>query len=99
MLRQYEFPLEQLYIPYGTNQKGRNYTEEEDRFLIVKLAEYGYMTDDVYELIRRDVLNDKRFRFDWFFKSRSGVEIGRRCQTLVNLLGREEEARKRQKLN
>ena len=29
------------------------------------------------------------FRFDWFFLSRTPIEIGRRCTTLLNTVARE----------
>ncbi len=86
IVKQYRFPLHQLQIPYGTTQKGKNYTEEEDRFLVVCLQKYGYNSDDAYELIRRDIRQHPAFRFDWFIKSRTTAELSRRCQTLINLL-------------
>ena len=32
-----------------------------------------------------------RFRFDWFFKSRTPQELGRRCETLIRLIEKEME--------
>ena len=86
IVKQYQFPLHQLYIPYGQNQKGKNFTEEEDRFMIVSLQKNGYNTDDVYDIIRRDIREHPGFRFDWFIKTRTATEISRRCQTIINLL-------------
>jgi SWI/SNF-related matrix-associated actin-dependent regulator of chromatin subfamily A member 5 len=86
LLRQYKFPKEQLYIPYGTNTKGKNYTEEEDRFMIVQLERFGYQNEDSYERIRAEFRKDPSFRFDWFIKSRTASELARRCQTLINML-------------
>ncbi|KAI3631523.1 hypothetical protein MIR68_010406 [Amoeboaphelidium protococcarum] len=86
IVAQYKFPLQQLYINYGQTTKARSFSEEEDRFLIVGLQKYGYNTDDVYELIRRDIRAHPAFRFDWFIKSRTSTELSRRCNTLINLL-------------
>ncbi|ORX87384.1 hypothetical protein BCR32DRAFT_260626 [Anaeromyces robustus] len=83
-------PLQQLKIPYHQN-KGRNYTEDEDRYLLVSLARLGYGTEDVHEKIRQECRNSPLFRFDWFMKSRTAAEIGRRCNTLISLLTKENE--------
>jgi len=83
-------PLQQLKIPYHQN-KGRNYTEDEDRYLLVSLARLGYGTEDVHEKIRQECRNSPLFRFDWFMKSRTAAEIGRRCNTLISLLTKESE--------
>ena len=32
---------------------------------------------------------EPRFRFDWFFRSRTSTELQRRCTTLVNAIERE----------
>lgn len=34
IIHQYQHPLQQLYIPYGPTQKGKNYTEDEDRCVL-----------------------------------------------------------------
>ncbi|KAJ2817605.1 chromatin remodeling complex Adenosinetriphosphatase [Coemansia erecta] len=76
-------------IPYGTGgstARGRVYTEDEDRFLLVQLARIGIACDDVYDRIRQEVRLSPLFRFDWFIKSRNTQEIQRRCQTLIGLL-------------
>lgn len=86
IIKQYKYPVYQLQIPYGNAQKSKNYTEEEDRFLVVTLQKLGYTRDDVYELMRREIRAFNGFRFDWFIKSRTSLELSRRCQTLINLL-------------
>ncbi|BGP31421.1 chromatin remodeling complex Adenosinetriphosphatase [Rhodotorula toruloides] len=84
-----KYPLTQLKIVYANQTKGKSYSEDEDRFLIVELAKYGVGKDDTYERIKRDINEWPAFRFDWFMKSRTAQEIGRRCQTLTNLIDRE----------
>ena len=68
-----------------TTVQGKQYTEDEDRFLLVKLAHHGLSSDDTYDKIKRDILEHPAFRMDWFFKSRTPTEISRRCQTLISL--------------
>ncbi len=85
----YRAPLQQIKLPYNQN-KGKSYSEDEDRFLLVRLAVYGLGEEDVYDKIKRDVSRDPAFRFDWFIKSRTAQEIGRRCTTLLSLLLKDE---------
>lgn len=76
-------PLQQLKIPYNQS-KGKNFTEEEDRFMVqdlilnlqlVMLEKFGYGSEDVYEKIRYEIRRAPLFRFDWFIKSRTAVVI------------------------
>ncbi|ORX79706.1 hypothetical protein K493DRAFT_243417, partial [Basidiobolus meristosporus CBS 931.73] len=87
-ISQYRLPLQQLKLTH-TQNKGKNYTEEEDRFLLVMLESYGYGTEDVYEKIRGEIRRSPLFRFDWFFKSRTATELARRCNTLIGLIQKE----------
>ncbi|GAK64485.1 chromatin remodelling complex ATPase chain [Moesziomyces antarcticus] len=89
----YRQPLLQLKLHYGQN-KGKSYSEDEDRFLLVKLAEYGLGEGDAYDRIKKDVMQWAGFRFDWFIKSRTPQELGRRCNTLVLLVLKEDEEEK-----
>ncbi|CAB1327271.1 unnamed protein product [Coregonus sp. 'balchen'] len=75
----YKAPFHQLRISYGTN-KGKNYTEEEDRFLICMLHKLGFEKESVYDELRQCIRNSPQFRFDWFLK---------RCNTLITLIERE----------
>merc|ERR1712113_366427 len=87
-MARYRAPFHQLKIQYGTN-KGKHYNEEEDRFLICKLFHLGIDKDNVYDELRTEVRNSPFFRFDWFLKSRTAVELQRRCNTLITLIERE----------
>lgn len=99
-MARYKSPFHQLRIQYGTN-KGKNYTEEEDRFLVCMLHKLGFERENVYEELRQGVRSAPQFRFDWFIKSRTAVELQRRCNTLITLIEREnqelEEKEKREK--
>uniref|UniRef100_A0A8C5QL26 SNF2 related chromatin remodeling ATPase 1 n=1 Tax=Leptobrachium leishanense TaxID=445787 RepID=A0A8C5QL26_9ANUR len=87
-IARYKAPFHQLRIQYGTN-KGKNYTEEEDRFLICMLHKMGFDKENVYEELRQCVRNAPQFRFDWFIKSRTAMELQRRCNTLISLIEKE----------
>jgi len=99
-MARYKSPFHQLRIQYGTN-KGKNYTEEEDRFLVCMLHKLGFSRENVYDELRQAVRSAPQFRFDWFIKSRTAVELQRRCNTLITLIEREnqelEEKEKREK--
>lgn len=86
----YSQPLQQIKLTYN-QAKGKAYSEDEDRFLLVRLADYGLSGDDVYERIRHDILYYPEFRFNWFIKSRTPQELARRCNTLLLLVVKEEE--------
>uniref|UniRef100_A0A8C5DTI2 SWI/SNF-related matrix-associated actin-dependent regulator of chromatin subfamily A member 5 n=2 Tax=Gouania willdenowi TaxID=441366 RepID=A0A8C5DTI2_GOUWI len=84
----YKAPFHQLRISYGTN-KGKNYTEEEDRFLICMLHKLGFDKESVYDELRQCIRRSPQFRFDWFLKSRTSMDLQRRCNTLITLIERE----------
>ncbi|XP_077000970.1 SWI/SNF-related matrix-associated actin-dependent regulator of chromatin subfamily A member 1 isoform X3 [Tamandua tetradactyla] len=87
-IARYKAPFHQLRIQYGAS-KGKNYTEEEDRFLICMLHKMGFDRENVYEELRQCVRNAPQFRFDWFIKSRTAMEFQRRCNTLISLIEKE----------
>ena len=55
------------------------------------LDRYGVDGEGLYEKIRDEIRESPLFRFDWFFLSRTPVEIGRRCTTLLNTVAKEFE--------
>ncbi|CAJ0903934.1 5854_t:CDS:10 [Entrophospora sp. SA101] len=73
-------------IQLSSQNKGKSlFTDEEDRYLLMALAKYGYGTEGVYEKIRNEIESSECFRFNWFIKSRAAGELGRRCSTLINM--------------
>ncbi|TCD66522.1 hypothetical protein EIP91_001298 [Steccherinum ochraceum] len=86
------YPMQELELNYPTT-KGKVYSEEEDRYLLVRLHHYGMTAEDVYERIKKDITEFPVFRFDWFFKSRSPQELQRRCNTLLGMIEKEAEQR------
>ncbi|KAG7562284.1 hypothetical protein FFLO_02272 [Filobasidium floriforme] len=79
------FPLQKLDISYGQN-KGKQYSEDEDRFLLVRLNHYGLERDYAYDMMKRDIGEWPDFRFNWFIKSRTPEELKRRCAQLLTCL-------------
>ena len=47
------------------------------------LHKLGFDKENVYEELRAAVRNAPQFRFDWFIKSRTAMELQRRCNTLI----------------
>ena len=91
-MQQYRVPLQQLKVNYSVSTTNKKvYTEEEDRFLLVLLDKYGVDSDGIFEKIRDDIRESPLFRFDWFFLSRTPIEISRRCTTLLTTVAREFE--------
>ncbi len=89
-MEMYRVPLQQLKVNYTVSTTNKKvYTEEEDRFLLVMLDKHGIDGEGLYERIRDEVRESPLFRFDWFFLSRTPIEIGRRCTTLLNTVSRE----------
>uniref|UniRef100_A0A1A9ZGQ4 Chromatin-remodeling complex ATPase chain Iswi n=1 Tax=Glossina pallidipes TaxID=7398 RepID=A0A1A9ZGQ4_GLOPL len=87
-MSRYRAPFHQLRLQYGNN-KGKNYTEIEDRFLVCMLHKLGFDKENVYEELRAAIRASPQFRFDWFVKSRTALELQRRCNTSITLIERE----------
>ncbi|KAL9582140.1 MAG: hypothetical protein Q9212_003465 [Teloschistes hypoglaucus] len=89
-MAQYRVPLQQLKLNYSVSTTNKKvYTEEEDRFLLVMLDRLGVDGEGIHEKIRDEIRESPLFRFDWFFLSRTPVEISRRCTTLLTTITRE----------
>ncbi|KAI1463853.1 SWI/SNF family of DNA-dependent ATPase [Daldinia caldariorum] len=91
-MQQYRVPLQQMKINYSVSTTNKKvYTEEEDRFLLVMLDRHGVDSESIYERIRDEIRESSLFRFDWFFLSRTPIEISRRCTTLLTTIVKEFE--------
>lgn len=55
------------------------------------LHKLGFDKENVYEELRATVRGAPQFRFDWFIKSRTSMELQRRCNTLITLIERENQ--------
>uniref|UniRef100_A0A060SXP6 ARAD1A10956p n=1 Tax=Blastobotrys adeninivorans TaxID=409370 RepID=A0A060SXP6_BLAAD len=90
-IEQYKAPMTDMRIIYPVNNNKKIYSEEEDRFLLLQLYELGLDCDNLFEKIRERIKKSPLFRFDWFFLSRTPVELSRRCTTLLLAVTREFE--------
>jgi SWI/SNF-related matrix-associated actin-dependent regulator of chromatin subfamily A member 5 len=72
----------QLDLTY-TSGKGRIYTQEEDQFILCTTHQIGYGN---WDRLKQEIRRSWQFRFDWFLKSRTPQELGRRCDTLIKML-------------
>lgn len=87
----YQAPLQQLQLVYSVSQAKKQYSEEEDRFLVVQMYKFGLDSENLYDKIRDAIRDSPLFRFDWFFLSRTPIELSRRCSTLITNIVREFE--------
>jgi SWI/SNF-related matrix-associated actin-dependent regulator of chromatin subfamily A member 5 len=89
-LSMYRVPMQQMKLNYTVSTTNKKvYTEEEDRFILVMLDKYGIDTEGVHDHIRDEIRESALFRFDWFFLSRTPIELARRCTTLLNTVTKE----------
>ena len=86
-LDQYKNPWRERHFHYGTS-RGKAYTEDEDRFMVCMTHKLGY---GEWEALKAAVRQSWLFRFDWFLKSRTPAELGRRVDTLIRLIEKESE--------
>ncbi|KAG1678034.1 hypothetical protein FOA52_000830 [Chlamydomonas sp. UWO 241] len=86
-LRSSKNPWTEIKLSYG-QAKGKQYTEEEDRFLLCMTHQLGY---GAWDELKAEVRASARFRFDWFLKSRLPAELGRRVDALIRLIEKEAE--------
>lgn len=67
------------YIPSG-QQNGFVFSADEDRNLLVATNRFGYGN---WGRVRAAVHSNDLFRFDYFLRSLSAEELGKRCETLM----------------
>lgn len=88
----YSWP--RMKINYGSSNRGKGYREDEDAFLVCMMYRHGF---GAAERIRMEIRRAWQFRFDWYFKSRSAIDIQKRCEAIVKVIEREnEELRKKE---
>ena len=80
-IAQYKDPW--LELEFESPKNPSKYVEEEDRFLICSMHECGYSQ---WEEVKLKVRSNPWFKFNWFIKSRTAVEIGKRCESLFKLI-------------
>jgi SWI/SNF-related matrix-associated actin-dependent regulator of chromatin subfamily A member 5 len=83
--QKYKNPWFEMTFNYG-QIKGKQFTLEEDSFIVGMCAQFGYGS---FDEIRQEIRKCWEFRFDWFFKSRTSLELQKRCDTLIKLIEKE----------
>lgn len=102
----YKEPLKQMKIVYAPNQS-KAYTREEDNFLFVYTHKLGYgnwyhalppqmhlfanLTFLFREKLKDTIRDSWEFRFDWFLKSRTPLELNRRVDLLIRCVEKENQ--------
>lgn len=76
-----------LDMVYGNN-RSRVFMDEEDRWLICMTNKLGYGR---FEDLKLEVRKTFQFRFNWFMKSRTPLELKRRVEVLIRLIEKENE--------
>lgn len=90
-IERYKVPQSEMIITYPANNSKKIYSTDEDRFILLMADKYGLDTDNLWERVIEDIKKSPLFRFDWFFLSRTPVELSRRCATLLLAVTREIE--------
>lgn len=88
---QYNVPQCEMVITYPANNSKKTYSVDEDRFILIMADKYGLASDNIWEKVQEEIKKSPLFRFDWFFLSRTTVELSRRCATLLLAVTREIE--------
>lgn len=90
-IEKYKAPQFEMEITYPANNSKKNYTVDEDRFILIMADKYGLDAENLWEKVIEDIKQSPLFRFDYFFLSRNAVELSRRCATLLLAVTREIE--------
>ncbi len=78
-----------MRLLYPPGYKSKGYTLEEDIFLVCMMHKYGVGSD--WLSIKDEIRKAWQFRFDWFFKSRTILELQKRGEFLTKLIEKENE--------
>ena len=84
-------PLITMNIPYLPNTSRKTYNEIEDRFLLLKVYEHGGIPESpkMNKYLKNAVMTCPLFELDWFIRTRSDIELGRRVGTLLQVIQRQ----------
>ncbi|KAL4155219.1 hypothetical protein PRNP1_007332 [Phytophthora ramorum] len=80
-VRRYANPWEDMPINYQ-GKGGKVFTEEEDRVLLCLVNQFGY---GAWDRIKQEICSMEMFAFDYYLRSRTATEIGRRCDSLMRI--------------
>eukprot|EP01107_Rhizomastix_libera_P007984 TRINITY_DN23029_c0_g1_i1.p1 TRINITY_DN23029_c0_g1~~TRINITY_DN23029_c0_g1_i1.p1 ORF type:complete len:379 (-),score=121.63 TRINITY_DN23029_c0_g1_i1:2-1138(-) len=90
-MKGFDDPLRQCSITYPPGNSQKTYTEEEDVFLLASLYDVGYGN---WDALKRRVLGAWQFKFDFFLRTRSPLELSRRADSLLRFVLKEQEKSK-----
>lgn len=80
-VNRYSNPWEDMPINYQ-GKGGKVFTEEEDRVLLCLVNKFGYGS---WEKIKEEICSLEMFAFDYYLRSRTAAELGRRCDSLMRI--------------
>lgn len=90
----YEYPMRDMEfkLPYTAISK-REWSDYEDRWLVVQMLRLGINNENVYEQIFNEIQygNSVAVELDFWLQGRNVQEIARRCQTLLGAILKEHE--------
>eukprot|EP00923_Selenidium_pygospionis_P045656 GHVN01078873.1.p1 GENE.GHVN01078873.1~~GHVN01078873.1.p1 ORF type:complete len:913 (+),score=165.91 GHVN01078873.1:262-3000(+) len=86
---QYDHPWRQLQPCYAGHKTRSFFSEDEDRWLLNVTPVLGHGN---WEKMKSHIRRDPTWRCDWFLRSRTPQEIGRRVETLIRMVKKEEDA-------
>jgi SWI/SNF-related matrix-associated actin-dependent regulator of chromatin subfamily A member 5 len=69
---------------------------EEDAFLLCMTHQLGYGN---WDELKAEIRKAWQFRFDWYLKSRSALELNRRVDILIRMIEKENEELGRKKVD
>lgn len=100
-ISRYNDPWKELDLVYS-GSRSKTFIDEEDRWLVCMTNMLGYGR---FEILKAEVRKAWQFRFNWWIKSRTPVELKRRIDSLIKLIEKEnseieeaERAEKKRKL-
>lgn len=83
----YKDPWKELDVVY-TGSKSKTFIDEEDRWLVCMTNKLGYGR---FEHLKVEVRKAWQFRFNWWIKSRTPLELKRRVDALIRMIEKENE--------
>lgn len=96
----YKDPWKELDVVYS-GSRSKTFIDDEDRWLVCMTNQLGYGR---FEILKAEVRKAWQFRFNWWIKSRTPIELKRRIDSLIKLIEKEntelaeaEKAEKRRK--
>lgn len=81
----YKDPWKELDLVYS-GSRSKTFIDDEDRWLVCMTNQLGYGR---FEILKAEVRKAWQFRFNWWIKSRTPIELKRRIDSLIKLIEKE----------